>query len=470
MQMEGRHSTLTLGFVPTRRQVFSRDEALKFKRLTLQAIGSYPVHIMDIDWLNDDGLLYDPADVSKVVERFSRSGIDALFIPHCNFGAEDAVGALAGALRKPVLLWGPRDEEPLADGTRLRDTQCGLFASSKALRRVGVAFSYIVNCRVDDLEFREGFSTFLSAVSVKKSLENLVIGQIGTRPRGFWTVMANEGELLERFGIRIEPLTVSELASMVNQVLQSDEYRERIKEELSSIASRFETSHLTTEELNVTVALKLALSRWAASVGASAIALQCWTALQQELGIMPCFVNGELTAEGLPIACETDIHGAISSVMLQAAAMHATPPFLADLTVRHPTNDNAELLWHCGNFPWALRDESDSRGAKLERHSLFLDKRPIVGEWRLKSGDLTVCRFDADHGEYSLLIGEGRSTDGPMTRGTYVWLEVDDWPRWERRIIEGPYIHHVAVTYARVAKALVEACRFIPGLKADQMD
>ena len=35
----------------------------------------------------------------------------------------------------PVLLWGPLDERPEADGTRLRDTQCGLFATGKVLRR-----------------------------------------------------------------------------------------------------------------------------------------------------------------------------------------------------------------------------------------------------------------------------------------------------------------------------------------------
>ncbi len=468
--MSSKRFVPSIGFVPTRRQVFNQDEALKFKELIRDAIDGYPVRIVDIDWLNDDGMLFDPTDVPRIVAKFSQMGVDALFIPHCNFGSEDAVGALAGALEKPVLLWGPRDDQPLADGSRLRDTQCGLFASSKALRRVGVPFSYIINCRLNDPQFCEGFATFLSAISVKQAFEHLIIGQIGTRPRGFWTVMANEGELLERFGIRIEPLTVSELVSMVKSIRQSNKYENRLEEEVSSIESRFNTACITTEDVRMAAALKLALSGWAESVGASAVALQCWTALQSELGIMPCFINGELTAEGLPIACETDIHGAVSAVILQAAVMHTTPPFLADLTIRHPTNDNAELLWHCGNFPWVLRDESDTRGAKLERHSLFPDNRPIVGEWKLKKGELTVCRFDGDHGEYSLLIAEGKSTDGPMTRGTYIWLEVDDWSKWERRIIYGPYIHHVAVAYARAGNVLAEACRFIPGLKADRID
>ena len=45
-----------------------------------------------------------------------------------------------------------------------------------------------------------------------------------------------------------------------------------------------------------------------------------------------------------------DIHAAITSVMAMAAAGYSRPAFTADLTLRHPENENAELLWHCGPF------------------------------------------------------------------------------------------------------------------------
>ena len=63
---------------------------------------------------------------------------------------------IAKKLGVPMLLWGPRDEAPLADGTRLRDTLCGLFASSKVLHKLGVPFTYIENCRMDDPPLRAG--------------------------------------------------------------------------------------------------------------------------------------------------------------------------------------------------------------------------------------------------------------------------------------------------------------------------
>ena len=79
-----------------------------------------------------------------------------VFLPHCNFGTESATGLIDKKLGVPVLLWGPRDEAPLADGTRLRDSLCGMFAASKVLGKIGVPFTYIENCRVDDEAFSQG--------------------------------------------------------------------------------------------------------------------------------------------------------------------------------------------------------------------------------------------------------------------------------------------------------------------------
>lgn len=58
-----------------------------------------------------------------------------------------------------------------------------------------------------------------------------------------------------------------------------------------------------------------------------------------------------LADEGFPVACETDICGAISALLIQAATGNKKVHFLADVTIRHPEKENTELLWHCGAFP-----------------------------------------------------------------------------------------------------------------------
>ena len=146
-------TSLKLGFVPTRRLAFEAGEARKYKKLIRKKLLSWKVDLIDIDWLNEDGMLYDIKDAEKVSTYFLEKKIDALFLPHCNFGTESAVAKLSNLMNKPVLLWGPRDDAPIGDEIRNRDTQCGLFATSKALRRFRIPFTYITNSSIEDKVF-----------------------------------------------------------------------------------------------------------------------------------------------------------------------------------------------------------------------------------------------------------------------------------------------------------------------------
>ncbi len=457
---------IKLGFAPTRRTVFSREDSLKYKRLIEERLKKWRVNFANINWLNSEGLLYQQKDAEIVAERFIKEKVEALFVPHCNFGTEGAVAILAKRLDKPVLLWGPRDEAPLPDGSRLRDTQCGLFATSKVFRRLGVPFTYIVNSRIDDAVFERGFREFLAAANAANSFLGARIGQVSTRPGDFWTVMVNEGELLEKWGIQVVPTTLVDIARAVEKKTKSP--TSKLKLVVTSFKKKASFKGISASAVAKLAALRLVLEEWARAEHLDAIALQCWSALQDALGIMPCFVHGELTAAGLPVACETDIHGALTSLLLQSAAFSSTPIFFADLTIRHPENDNAELLWHCGNVPAALAAEDASR--KVSDHYILPTPVPGVGEWRIRGGDVTVCRMDADRGDYSLFIGEGRGTEGPFTRGTYLWVETNNWPLWEQKLIYGPYIHHIVGIYGRLGPVLYEACRYIPGLKPDAVE
>jgi L-fucose isomerase-like protein len=154
--------------------------------------------------------------------------------------------------------------------------------------------------------------------------------------------------------------------------------------------------------------------------------------------------------------------------MAQEAAFATTPIFFADLTVRHSQNDNGELLFHCGNFPVSLAAEGER--PELRRHFLFDSKCVGTVEHKIKGGDMTVLRFDGDNGEYKLLMGKAKGIEGAYTRGTYVWIEVDNWLKWERKLVEGPYVHHSVGIHADVIPVLYEAVKYIPGLELDLVD
>lgn len=212
-----------LGVACTRRFIFSKEDAVKYKNMTLQKLTELGIDFVDIEDINEEGLLFDESHIKPVVEKFRRAGVDALFFPHTNFGTEDLVCKVAKEMNLPVCIWGPRDEAPIPTGERLRDSQCGLFATGKVLRRFRIPFTYIQNCRLEDEAFNRGIHNFIAASNVVKEFRSLRILQISTRPAGFWTMMCNEGELLEKFGIQIHPISLEELKTEMESCADSEE-------------------------------------------------------------------------------------------------------------------------------------------------------------------------------------------------------------------------------------------------------
>jgi L-fucose isomerase-like protein len=157
----------------------------------------------------------------------------------------------------------------------------------------------------------------------------------------------------------------------------------------------------------------------------------------------------------------------ISDILLQRASLGTQPAYLADLTIRHPENDNAVLLWHAG-APLSMCRPGEK--VRLGHHWILPSPLSGMTHFRLQDGPITICRFDGDRGEYQLAVGQGKSIDGPRTLNNYVWMEVDNWPHWERTLMEGPFIHHAGMIYGHYADALVEACKFVPGLKPVRLD
>lgn len=450
---------IKLGYAPTRRSIFSAPDAIKYRGLTAQRLTELGVDFVDITDINEEGLLYNDADMLKIAEKFKAEKIDGLFLPHCNFGTEYECARLAKELGVPVLLWGPLDERPEPDGTRLRDTQCGLFATGKVLRRFGVPFTYMTNCRLEDPVFERGLRDFMAVCNVVKTFRHIRILQISTRPFDFWSTMCNEGELLEKFNIQLAPIPMGELVDEVRKNLGNVAETQ----EVMTYCRANMNIAIKDDELEKVAAMKVAMKHLAEKYGCNAIAIQCWNQLQTDLGIMPCAANALLNEEGIPTVCETDIHGAITALLVEAAGMGQVRSFFADWTIRHPDCPNGELLQHCGPWPISVAGEKPTITYPLA----FDHPGSITAE--AKHGDVSLVRFDGDLGQYSLLLGHAKGIDGPKGMGTYLWVEVDNIKRLEAKLVEGPYIHHCVGIHKDVVPVLYEACKYI-GVKPDLYD
>ena len=450
---------IKLGLAPTRRAIFSAPAAMEYAEKTRSRLKELGVEYVDINDISEDGLLHDEEDEIRIAEKFRAAGVSGLFLPHTNFGTEYECARLAKRLGLPVLLWGPRDECPDQNGMRLRDSQCGLFATGKVLRRFNVPFTYMTNCNFTDPEFERGVRDFLAVCSVVKTFRSIRILQIGPRPMDFWSTMCNEGELLDKYGIQLAPVPLPELM----QEMQKARTQKQEVERTVGYCRSCMNINVTSEQLETIAALKEAMLALVKKYRCNAVAIQCWNALQDEIGIMPCAANSLLNEMGIPTVCETDIHGAITALMVEAATLDDTRSFFADWTVRHPTNDNAELLQHCGPWPISVARERPSIGYPVA----FDFPGSISAE--AKHGEITLARFDGDHGEYSLLLGKAKGVDGPYTKGTYLWVEVKNLKRLEAKIVEGPYIHHCVGIHKDVVAVLYEACKYLD-IKPDLYD
>ena len=191
----------------------------------------------------------------------------------------------------------------------------------------------------------------------------------------------------------------------------------------------------------------------------AAVSAECWTAMQLMVGAMPCAAYPLLADMGYIIGCESDMHATLTQVVLKSLTLGQKKPFLGEFTTRHPSDRNVELLWHCGPFAYSLKKHGT--GAKMVN----------MRQWmQVEDGHFTVARIDQDHGNYSIAVCECDSAEGPYTFGSYMWGKFKDLPAVERKLIEGPYIHHMSEIEGSLTDSIREFCKYVPGLTFDGLD
>ena len=391
------------------------------------------VSFVDSKGIGIKDLVFDDDSAEKVTERFKSEKVDAVFIINCNFGNEEAAADIAKALGVPVLLWAPLDDEYYVDGMRPTDSQCGLFGVSRQMQRFHIPFSHLHCCRVESEEFKEGFDSFVRVACMVKNFKGIRVGQIGLRPAPFYSVMWNEGDLLEKFGVKMIPINFALIEQRMNAVLAENPPE---KTEIENyILKNYKLDGLTPQYVERMAAYTITVKRLFDEFNLDAISAECWTATPVMFdGLAPCTVYGILGDMGYLVSCESDMHALLTMVLLKCATLGEGKPLFGEFTVRHPENKNAELLWHCGPFPLSQKAESgiDSTARLVNQRSWF----------RAKDGEYTVARIDREDGNYMILPLCANTTTGPQTHGTYIWAQFNDLQKIEDRLLDGPYIHH----------------------------
>ena len=130
--------------------------------------------------------------------------------------------------------------------------------------------------------------------------------------------------------------------------------------------------------------LYLALKRLVEAENLDAIAIRCWPELPRDYGQWPYLAVTRLADEGLPVACEGDVDGALT--MLCCKFLGCGAPYISDWLEHDQTSF---VCWHGGMCPTCLTsDTGDGGGPRIRPH--FNNKKPAVVDATLKPG-MDLC-------------------------------------------------------------------------------
>jgi L-fucose isomerase-like protein len=324
------------------------------------------------------------------------------------------------------------------------------------LRQYGIPYSLTTLHTVAPSNpcFRADLRRFAATCRVVRSLKHARIGAIGARPAAFNTVRYSE-KLLERAGVSVETLDLSEVLGWVSRMADSEP---AVKAKLSAIGAYTGVQGIPTLSLMKMAKLGVAIDRWMHDKALSATAIQCWTAMEEFYGVVPCTLMSMMSESLLPSACETDIAGLLGMYVLQAASEQ--PAALLDWNNNFGEDPNKGVVFHCSNLPKSFFVEQRMDYQEIIAGTVGKENTygTIVG--RVSPGAFTYCRVSTDDldGKMTSYVGEGRFTDDVIdTFGGYGVIEVPQFQKLLRMICTRGFEHHVAATRATVGDGVEDA-------------
>jgi L-fucose isomerase-like protein len=384
--------------------------------------------------------------------------LDGVIVTLPNFGEERAIAdALRWAdLRVPVLVQATPDDRNQMGIANRRDSFCGKMSACNNLKQYGIPYS-LTSLHTEapgSPEFAKDLEWFAAVCRVANGMRNLRVGAIGARPTAFNTVRYSE-KILEANGISIETLDLSEVLGRIERMKDSDD---RAQAKLGEIRKYVTTSDVPAAALMKMAKLGAVIDEWMKATEVQVSAVQCWTSLEENLGVVPCTVMSMMSNELLSSACEVDICGVIAMHALRLAS--GTPSALLDWNNNYGTDPNKAVCFHCSNLP-----KHFFREVKMDYQAIIagtVGKENTYGTCTglVKAGAMSFARFSTDDtaGRMRGYVGEGRFTDDPLE--TFGGAGVVEIPRLQHLlhyICENGFEHHVAANLATVAAPLEEA-------------
>lgn len=418
-------------------------------------------------------------DAKAAVADVKAAGVNALVVFLGNFGPETAETMIADMFDGPIMYVAAAEGDgDLHDGRG--DAFCGMLNCSYNLNLRGKT-AYIPAYPVGTAsEVAEKIAEFAPIATAILGVKGLKIFGFGPRPNDFLACNAPIKALYD-LGVAVEEN--SELDLLVAYNKHKDD--PRIPEVMAEMEAELGDNNPYGGILPRLAQYELTLLDWVKdNLGCSqyaAIAGKCWPAFQTEFGFVPCYVNGRLTAKGIPVSCEVDIYGALSEYI--GVCVSGKPVTLLDINNTVPDSmyqasikdkydikaNETFMGFHCGNTAPELLVNPHmgyqlimKRDLEPELPEPDITRGTMEGD--IKPGEITFFRLQSSADTtLKAYVAHGEVLDVPSESfGSIGVFGIPEMDRFYRHVlIEKCYPHHGAVAFGHYGKALFEVFKYL---------
>ncbi len=345
--------------------------------------------------------------------------IDLLLIVQITFTDATMTIEMARQSEVPVAIWGV--PEPRLGGRLRLNAYCGINLAAHALGKAGLQYRWLFSSP-DAPDIATKLTALASgkaathapaeiiaagddacADRVVEKLRQARVSVIGEHPAGFDTCEYDAKELNDLTGISVDRVKLDEAFEKAKSASaeRASAHRAEAAKSLAGL------DDVDQEQLDRSFRLLCALEDIAEENSADSIAVRCWPETFVDYGCAACGPMAMMNQAGVPSACEADVYGSVTTLMLQELA--GEPVWMADL-VDVDASDDTAVLWHCGLAPLSMCDPQAQAEATIHTNR----KMPLLHQFPLKPGRITLARLSQARNEKKLMLAAGEVLRAPM--------------------------------------------------------
>ena len=310
----------------------------------------------------------DAASAVQAGRQFYDQRVDAICVVAASWFEDYLVLDMLEECSVPVVAWARPGMET--------GSLCGMQQLGLVLKQLGHSYCFLFDPVGTDIAVQRA-AQFAAAAALRHRLRRSRIGYLGHRVEGMTETTPHELALKKAFGCRVVGIDTQVFLEQTARV-PATSVADRWQQMKAQVGRVTTTDAAGIESLQVYSALRQMIGE----AGLSAVAVGCYPHLMGKV----CLAASLLSEEGIPVACEGDVNGALGMLIL--TSLTGQPVHNTDL-LDPISEDNAIVFSHCGSGGFSLA----SAPSEVMRAPVRLMERGLCCLFLSRAGPVTLLNI-----------------------------------------------------------------------------